>query len=378
MMFFNDSDDDDDWYAEAELVNQHKEALYNDDDKIDMNTLTVIVKCVVICCLFMVIGLCFIFPKTTKYAPEIIFESPHPFRLLHVQSHNNMNRVLSSRLWKRTQCYNQLYGHDYYVNFGDEIERNQTIRLLPSSLKDKMYWYRITLIYLAIQYPHLLVPSSSKIEYDWILYTDFDTVINDSLISLQWLINYYERVLQQKCFMIVQDSPHAANSGVLFFRNSEESIHFLDLWFEQAGENMDDWWNYEMGSFQETILLYIHAQNQTLYPYTKGDCWRKGNSKSPHLRNVCYRDVLNSWGLTYQERSKFGICFVREQYPYESLNNNDFFDNQQIFLHGRLLENSNVDKWFESNNNNNKNAVWNKSAPIFNVHSPCYKKTFSP
>ncbi|KAH9543216.1 hypothetical protein CY35_13G051900 [Sphagnum magellanicum] len=87
-------------------------------------------------------------------------------------------------------------------------------------------------------------PSWSKIlavkknlpHYDWVFWNDADSVVTNPAISLEEIIHSAvgdSEVNSMPDFIITKDVT-GVNAGMFFFRNSEWSRHFLDLWWNQT------------------------------------------------------------------------------------------------------------------------------------------------
>ena len=272
--------------------------------------------------------------------------------ILWIQSYHTAE-ILSSHLLKRVYCYTRMHGYTYAMNIGIDIYQYAiTIPSLPFRREIRAiyapppFWFRVYQLYAAMYDPRAFLSHSTIVRlphlfthverFDWIVYTDIDTAINNAHFTMEQLIAIAQNKTSSDCWLIAQDNHAILNTGVMLFRNSPQTKEILRLWLQQWIHHYDDYWLSDQGPFQEVILIYLNSRNPARYPYKIGHCWAAGPRLSTDERDACYAQVLNQWNLTYEHRSTDGICLLGKS---TELNDNYYLSNTQIFLHRQALRN---------------------------------------
>jgi hypothetical protein len=83
------------------------------------------------------------------------------------------------------------------------------------------------------------------------------------------------------------------------------------------------------------VLEVLQEEAPNVFHYGSKFCHQR--FKKAHERNVCWRDVINSWNLTYGKRQSHGICLL----PSELIAVNKHRDspgNEDWWLHGKEFD----------------------------------------
>ena len=255
-----------------------------------------------------------------------------PLRILLIQSHNALHRMLSqelSSLISRSRCYCWLQSYTYALNIGDDIvdyarrTPHFSLQWANSSIPNG-YWYRAIQLEAALtdaqsflgnstitQYPTTLNNPRGHLQtfqFDWLLYLDLDAIVMNTSWPIQDLIQSFEVRHNTSCFFVAQDDSEELNSGAFVVRQSSDALQFVRMWLNEWATRQSNAWVLDQGPLMSTVLRWYHMHDPQRYPLDEDGCW---NEKDQFKKNECaFRVLSEDWGLPLGHRSRFGVCLL--------------------------------------------------------------------
>lgn len=185
------------------------------------------------------------------------------------------------------------------------------------------------------------------------------------------------------CFLSLCCPTRVCRSWFLV-RNDARGRSLLTRWLDQWRRYKDNSWVWDQGFLQETVLLQLHASRaeaayprSPLFPYD-GSCARQ--RMSAHRRNLCYRDMLESWGHHEGHRvhGMHGLCLLPLDVTLSSginLRVNQHGDPKpnDHFIHSRAFTDvsTRVEHAQAFDNSTRKRCAWGKKSKRIKQHALC-------
>eukprot|EP01004_Peranema_trichophorum_P003443 NODE_2430_length_1583_cov_55.930822_g2090_i0.p1 GENE.NODE_2430_length_1583_cov_55.930822_g2090_i0~~NODE_2430_length_1583_cov_55.930822_g2090_i0.p1 ORF type:complete len:466 (+),score=47.36 NODE_2430_length_1583_cov_55.930822_g2090_i0:77-1474(+) len=174
------------------------------------------------------------------------------------------------------RCYCKLHGYDFILD-----QR-------PQSHSRTVHWTRVPVM------KELIL--SKMNQYEWIFYTDIDTMITNWTIRLEQFVERAHPDTQ----LIFSDGDHV-NSGVFFIKVGRWAVDFLDKWWDY-GKNTYQY-QYDQGPLSWLILDHVKM-------YTKVAGYNGQCASSIEIDGErCWNQWMDRMGMPVNKRSTNKILF---------------------------------------------------------------------
>lgn len=307
--------------------------------------------------------------------------------ILYIQSWHDFLSIVPggtlSHLPTRAACFARLHNYSYVLHMGNNLWKNNfqnRAQFANLTVTPSAYWMRLVIFISAFEKPEeifdnsaspqsLIVRQKTSSQFDWVLYTDLDNAVVNSSVSLESLIERWQRMQNEasgsdtECWIFVQDATQIINTGWILIKRSVQAMELLYLWLDQwSTHGNEDKWVKDQGPFQESVLLWLSQNSDSQFHYEKNKCWEQGFDA--HSRNLCYRDTMDSWNLPVYNRSYKGLCFLPEK---EHVNLHFVHRNSDYFVHTNALKD--VDKF---------KSLWHPTQGHFNHKAAMFNDPYCP